>query len=121
MKNHGQSTVRNAGQAANGSQKQRTPEQPRRRKHKCAGVHPIRLILGVVAIVFVIVVTQIQSEGWQAILDVLFGGFTLPELVRYAVIVLLSMAVGYWMKKPRKVYFKGEKQHYSEAEQKAEE
>ena len=95
-----------------------------KRKRKCAGVYLIRMALGIVAIILVIVVTGVQAEGWEAIADVLFGGITLLEVVRYAVIVLLSMAVGYWMKKPRRVYFKGEKQQIikSEAnEKKAEE
>lgn len=115
---HGQST----GQSTGASQ-QRTPETTHRRKRKCAGVYPIRLVLGVVLIVLVIVVTQVQSEGWQAILDVLFGGFTLSDMIRYAVIVVLSMCVGYWVKKPRKVYMGKNKkqQQHSEAEQKAEE
>ena len=87
-----------------------------KRKRKCAGVYLIRMALGIVAIILVIVVTGVQAEGWEAI--------TLLEVIRYAVIVLLSMAVGYWMKKPRRVYFKGEKQQIikSEAnEKKAEE
>ena len=95
-----------------------------KRKSKCAGVYLIRMALGIVAIILVIVVTGVQAEGWEAIADVLFGGITLLEVIRYAVIVLLSMAVGYWMKKPRRVYFKGEKQQIikSEAnEKKAEE
>ena len=95
-----------------------------KRNRKCAGVYLIRMALGIVAIILVIVVTGGQAEGWEAIADVLFGGITLLEVIRYAVIVLLSMAVGYWMKKPRRVYFKGEKQQIikSEAnEKKAEE
>ena len=43
MKKHGQST----GQSTGASQ-QRTPETTHRRKRKCAGVYPIRLVLGAV-------------------------------------------------------------------------
>ncbi len=117
MNKHSETTVPNKA----ASQSAVTPNA-RRKKRKCAGVYLIRLVLGIVAIILVIIVTGVPASGWQAIADVLFGGITWLEVVRYAVIVLLSMAVGYWMKKPRKVYFKGEKQQHSEAiKKKAEE
>lgn len=104
------------------SQSAVTPSSTRK-KRKCAGVYMIRMILGLIIIILVIVITGVQAEGWEAIADALFGGITWFEVMRYAVIVLVSMSVGYWMKKPRKVYFKGEKQQIkSEAnEKKAEE
>lgn len=102
--NHGQAPME---KTANGSQEiQRTPEVTRR-KRKCAGIYPIRMVLGVIMIVVVIVITQVQYEGWQAISNALFGGITLSSAIRQIAIVVLSMIVGYWMKKPRKVYFKG--------------
>ena len=115
MRIQSQSTMQNAGQSAGGSQ-QRTSEKARRRKRKCAGVYLIRMTLGIVAIILVIVVTGVQAEGWEAIADVLFGEITLPEVIRYSAFVLLSMLVGYWMKKPRKIYFKGEKQQITKSE-----
>lgn len=122
-RNQSQSAMQKAGQSASGSQ-QRTPEA-HRRKRKCAGVYFIRMIFGIAAIICVIVLTGVQTSGWQAIADALFGGITLMEVIRYVVIVLLSMAVGYWMKKPYKVYVRGgngNKSKGSEAdEQKAEE
>ncbi len=94
------------------------------RKRKCAGVYIIRMIFGIVAIICVIVLTGVQASEWKAIANALFGGITLFEVIRYVVIVLLSMAVGYWIKKPYKVYVKNNsnKSRGSEAdEQKAEE
>lgn len=121
MKNQGQSAMQNASQSAGGSQ-QRTSEKARRRKRKCAGVNLARMVLGVIAIVFVIVITGVQASGWEAINDALFGHITAFEVIRQAVIVILSICVGWWIKKPYKVYIKGnEKQQHSEAEQKAEE
>lgn len=122
-RNQSQSPMQqNAGQSAGGSQ-QRTSEKARRRKRKCAGVNYARMVLGVIAIVFVIVITGVQASGWEAINDALFGHITAFEVIRQAVIVILSICVGWWIKKPYKVYIKGnEKQKRSEAdEQKAEE
>lgn len=121
-RNQSQSAMQKAGQSASGSQ-QRTPEKARRRKRKCAGVNYARMVLGVIAIVFVIVITGVQASGWEAINDALFGHITAFEVIRQAVIVILSICVGWWIKKPYKVYIKGnEKQKRSEAdEQKAEE
>ena len=122
-RNQSQSAMQKAGQSASGSQ-QRTPET-HRRKRKCSCVYFIRMIFGIAALICVIVLTGVQTSGWQAIADALFGGITLMEVIRYVVIVLLSMAVGYWMKKPYKVYVRGgngNKSKGSEAdEQKAEE
>lgn len=112
---------KNAGQSAGVSQ-QRTSEKARRRKRKCAGVNVARMLLGVIAIVFVIVITGVQASGWEAINDALFGHITAIGVIRQAAIVILSICVGWWIKKPYKVYIKGnEKQQHSEAEQKAEE
>ena len=121
-RNQSQSAMQKAGQSAGGSQ-QRTSEKARRRKRKCAGVNYVRMVLGVIAIVFVIVITGVQASGWEAINDALFGHITAFEVIRQAVIVILSICVGWWIKKPYKVYIKGnEKQKRSEAdEQKAEE
>lgn len=122
-RNQSQSAMQqNAGQSAGGSQ-QRTSEKPRRRKRKCAGVNYVRMFLGLIAIIFVIVITGVQASGWEAIADALFGGITWIEVIRYVVIVALSMAVGYWIKKPYKVYMRGNNSNKrSEAnEQKAEE
>lgn len=120
-RNQSQSAMQKAGQSTSGSQ-QRTPET-HRRKRKCAGVNYARMVLGVIAIVFVIVITGVQASGWEAINDALFGHITAFEVIRQAVIVILSICVGWWIKKPYKVYIKGnEKQKRSEAdEQKAEE
>ena len=117
--NNSKSTTAPANKA---SQSAVTPSSTRK-KRKCAGVYMIRMILGLIIIILVIVITGVQAEGWEAIADALFGGITWFEVMRYAVIVLVSMSVGYWMKKPRKVYVKGEKQQIkSEAnEKKAEE
>ena len=89
--------------------RQKAPETTRR-KSKCAGVNCVRMFLGLIAIIFVIVITGVQASGWEAITDALFGHITVFEAVRQAVIVILSICVGYWMKKPRKVYIKNEKQ-----------
>ena len=118
-----QSTMKhNAGQSAGGSQ-QRTSEKARLRKRKCARVNYVRMFLGLIAIIFVIVITGVQASGWEAITDALFGHITVFEVIRQAVIVILSICVGLWIKKPYKVYIKcNEKQQHSEAnEQKAEE
>lgn len=121
-RNQSQSPMhQSAGQSASGSQ-QRTPETTRRKKRKCAGVNFVRMFLGGIAIVFVIVITGVQASGWEAITDALFGHITAFEVIRQAAIVILSICVGWWMKKPYKVYIKGnEKQQRSEAEKKAEE
>ena len=101
--------------------RQKAPEK--RRKSKCAGVNCVRMFLGLLAIIFVIVITGVQASGWEAITDALFGHITVFEVIRQAVIVILSICVGWWIKKPYKVYIKcNEKQQHCEAnEQKAEE
>lgn len=120
MRNQSQSAMQNVGQSAGVSQ-QRTSEKARRRKRKCAGVNVARMLLGVIAIVFVIVITGVQASGWEAINDALFGHITAFEVIRQAAIVILSICVGWWIKKPYKVYIKGNEKQQSEAEQKAEE
>lgn len=82
---------------------------PRRRRNK--HVYLIRLLLGIVAIAAFTVITQVTVEGWEAISNALFGGFTLQDIVRYVVIVVLSIMVGYWMKRPCK------KHHHDNDEQ----
>lgn len=81
----------------NKSSKKGTPRH-RRNKH----VYLFRLLLGVAAIATFTVITQVTVEGWEAISNALFGGFTLQDVVRYAVIVVSSIMVGYWIKRPRK-------------------
>ena len=81
---------------------QKTPKA--QKKGKCSGVYFTRLVLGVIIITLVIVFTQVQAEGWQNIFEALFGVITVQDVVRYVVIVVLSMITGYWMKKPKKVY-----------------
>lgn len=119
--NKSQSANHKVSQSA-GSQ-QRTPK-PRQRKCKCAGVNMVRMFLGLIVITFVVVITGVQVSGWEAITDALFGHITVFEVIRQAAIVILSIYVGYWMKRPRKVYIKeNEKQQKSSEadEQKAEE
>lgn len=120
MNKHSQSTAPKVQQPKDSQSAAATPANARK-KHKCAGVNVLRMFLGVIAIAFVIVITGVQVSGWQAIADALFGGITIYEVVRQGAIVILSMAVGYWMKKPRKVYIKIDEKKNSETEKKVEE
>lgn len=98
---------------------QTTPEAPKRKKRKYAGVYGVRMCIGLIAITFVIVITGVQATGWKDIWEALFGGITLSEVIRYAVIVCVSICVGYWMKRPRKVYVNKKQQQTEEKEPEA--